>query len=172
MVPSCLSFWHLVAGFAVLAVCGVIQPRPLFAAGLADGDWIAKESCGENKAGKDEAAKKPFSWDIELAVKAGHISGSKHSINPDNKAVTDITYQGTVKDSSIHIIGNGKRSNLPQPWTYAYEGTFSSKSGAQVSGDMTMRLPNGQQFKLRFCTLSFLTLKIRRWHYAQFSRLD
>jgi len=128
------------------------------AAGLADGTWIVEEACGENKAGKDTEAQRPFNWEIEFTVKGDRITGAKHSVNTKTNVVIDLAYHGSIAGSKIEIDGTGRRSNLERPWLYSYQGTISPEGRAELSGPLAMRI-GGQPKTFRACKLTFLVLK-------------
>jgi pimeloyl-ACP methyl ester carboxylesterase len=141
----------------VLGICSLSFDQSAKAASLADGHWVVEERCGEFKAAKDPAAQKGFDWDIDIVVENDRLTGSKHAVNPANAAVTDVTYQGSIKGADIVITGTGKRSNLDLPWTYAYTGKIDSDGRAKLTGSMSMRFGNAPKpTPIRECALTFL----------------
>ncbi|WP_296738365.1 alpha/beta fold hydrolase [Mesorhizobium sp.] len=148
----------------ILALCGAdaMAEATLSNAhgGLAAGTWVAEEACGENKAAKDAEGRRPFSWEVDLAVKDGRVSGTKHFVNPTGNVVTDVSYKGTISGSNIEIEGVGKRSNLERPWFYSYKGEVSATGRLELSGPLTMQLSASKRSTtLRSCKLTFLAPK-------------
>jgi pimeloyl-ACP methyl ester carboxylesterase len=149
----CRMACHMVA----LSICTLSFDPSAKAASLANGNWVVEERCGEFKAAKDPAAQKGFNWQIDIVVENGRVTASKHSVNPTNSAVTDVTYQGSIKGSDIVIAGTGKRSNLDTTWAYAYSGKIAPDGRAKLTGSMSMKFGNSQKpTPIRECSLTFL----------------
>ena len=124
---------------------------------LNDGTWIVVERCGENLHAQEAAQKRPFDRRTELTVEKGHIAGHERSVDNRNGAVTNIAYDGRINGDQITLTGNGSRSNLKAPWTYAYVGTVTADGHAELSGSIYMRLGNsGDAEPVRSCSLIFL----------------
>jgi hypothetical protein len=124
---------------------------------LSDGTWIVVERCGENPHAQEAAQKRPFDRRTELTIEKGHIAGHERSVDPRNKAVTTIAYDGRINGDKITLTGNGSRSNLKMPWTYAYGGTVTVDGHAELTGSVYMRLGTAADaVPLRSCSIVFL----------------
>jgi pimeloyl-ACP methyl ester carboxylesterase len=161
MVSDRPMYRQVACQLVVLGTCTLSFDQSAKAASSADGHWVVEERCGEFKAAKDPAAQKGFNWEIDIVVENGRVTGSKHSVNPTNSAVTDVTYQGSIRGSDIVITGTGKRSNLDTPWTYTYAGKIDPDGRAKLTGPMSMKFGNSQKpTPIRECNLSFLAPKV------------
>jgi hypothetical protein len=138
MVSDRPMYRQMACHMVVLGICTLSFDQSAKAASLANGNWVVEERCGEFKAAKDPAAQKGFNWEIDIV----RVTGSKHSVNPANAAVTNVTYQGSIKGSDVVITGIGKRSNLDTPWTYAYAGKIDADGRAKLIGAMSMKFGN------------------------------
>lgn len=124
---------------------------------LNDGTWIVVERCGENSHAQEAAQKRPFDRRTELTVEKGHIAGHERNVDTRNGAVTNIAYDGRINGDQITLTRSGSRSNLKNPWTYAYVGTVTADGHAELSGSIYMRLgKSGDAEPVRSCSLVFV----------------
>ena len=151
---------HFGKRLSMACLIAAVFPNAAPAAGtLADGTWLIVERCGDNNATKDPKLKPGYDRQTQLLVDKGHISGHDRTVRPRDGAVTTTAYDGTVDGTKITLSGTGLRSDNPQPWTYAYEGTVTADGHAELTGAIYQRQGGEQPVKLRACSMTFLAPK-------------
>lgn len=110
-----------------------------------DGTLTGQYSCGENLSATPRA-KAPFSLPVELAVKAGRVSGSRESVQTQDTFSGDIDTSGIVV---LELVGSWK-DDPSRRWFGSFKGRLID---GQVHASGEMLSPDGQR-KVRDCTLA------------------